>query len=78
MAIEMGLWRLGDKPTRIDYSPMDSESRLEQVLAENISIADPNLLLVGRQVPTAFGKFVDLLALDADGNLVMIELKPNC
>src|SRR5262245_61661147 len=77
MAIEMGLWRLGYGATRIDYSPMDSESRLEQVLADDISIIDPNLLLIGRQVPTAFGKFIDLLALDADGGLVVIELKRN-
>ena len=40
-------------------------------------MADPNLLLIGRQVPTAHGKFIDLLAIDADGKLVMLELKKN-
>jgi hypothetical protein len=33
------------------------------------------LLLIGRQVPTDFGKFVDLLAVDADGVIHVLELK---
>src|SRR5262249_31589688 len=77
MPIEVGLWRLGEKLTRIDFSPIDTESRLEQLLAADLSVADPHLLLLGRQVPTAFGKFIDLLALDGDGNLVVLELKRN-
>ena len=31
--------------------------------------------MVGRQVPTAFGKFIDLLAVGADGTLHVLELK---
>lgn len=77
MPIEVALWRLGNKLTKIEYTAMDAESRLEQVLADDITIADPNLMLIGRQVPTSYGKFVDLLAVDADGNLVVIELKRN-
>tara|TARA_R110002073_G_scaffold207517_3_gene367643 strand:- start:118293 stop:119336 length:1044 start_codon:yes stop_codon:yes gene_type:complete len=56
---------------------MESESKLEDVLAHDIGVADPNLLLIARQVPTAHGKFIDLLAIDADGNLVVLELKRN-
>ena len=74
MPIEMGLWRLGKKVTRIDFSRIDTESRLEQILANDISIADLKLMLIGRQVPTGRGR-IDLLALDAKGNLVVLELK---
>ena len=66
MPIEVGLWKLGDRLEKIDFTPMDSESRLEQVLADDVSVIDPNLLLIGRQVPTAYGKFIDLLAIDGD------------
>ncbi|MFQ5480943.1 MAG: endonuclease NucS domain-containing protein [Thermodesulfobacteriota bacterium] len=75
MPIEVGIWRLGDKADRVEFSEMPSEKRLEDILAEDISILDPNLLLIGRQVHTSFGKVVDILAMDADGKLVVIELK---
>jgi hypothetical protein len=56
---------------------MDSEQRLEDVLAKDIRVADSGWLLIGRQVPTAFGKFIDLLAIDSEGRLVVLELKKN-
>jgi hypothetical protein len=34
-----------------------------------------DLLVVGRQVPTAFGKVIDLLCIDSEGDLHLIELK---
>jgi len=75
MPVEVGIWKLGKKVERVELTSLPSEGRLEEILAEDISILDPNLLLIGRQVPTTFGNFVDLLAIDADGNLVVIELK---
>jgi len=75
MPIEVGIWRLGNKIERVAFSPLPSEERLEDIIANDISILDPNLLLIGRQVPTSFNKVVDLLAMDADGKLVVIELK---
>ena len=75
MPIEVGLWKMGEMPQRIEFSAMETEKRLEDVLAKDLSILDPDLLLIGRQVPTAHGKFVDLLAIDREGNLTVIELK---
>jgi len=75
MPIEVGLWKLGDRLQPIEFTRMDSESRLEKVLASDIKVIDPDLLLIGRQVSTAFGKYIDLLALDSEGRLVVIELK---
>lgn len=75
MPIEVGIWRLGAKLEPVGYSRMDSENRLESVLAEDIAVVDPDLLLIGRQVPTAFGKFIDLLAIDSEGRVVVLELK---
>jgi len=75
MPIEIGIWRLGDAPQKIDLSPIDSEARLEAALAKDLSIISSDLLLIGRQVATAYGKFIDMLAMDASGNLSVIELK---
>ncbi len=75
MPIEVGIWRIADKPEKIIYSTMDTEKRLEDILSADITILDPNLMLVGRQVPTGHGKLIDLLALDREGNLIAIELK---
>lgn len=76
MPIELGFWRLnGNQPARLESSGLDLESRLEDILASDLDIMNPGLLLIGRQVPTSYGKFIDLLALDAQGNVVVIELK---
>ncbi len=75
MPIEVGIWRLGTTLEPMAYSRMDSEARLETLVADDITVVDPELLLIGRQVLTAFGKYIDLLALDAEGNLVVLELK---
>jgi hypothetical protein len=76
MPVEVGIWRIGDgAPARVHFSPIEKESKLEDVLHADIGVLDPSLMVVGREVPTAFGKFVDLLAVDAQGDLTVVELK---
>ena len=75
MPIEVAVWRLGDNLKRISMSPLDSEEKLENTLASNLSVLSSGLMLIGRQVATAYGKVVDLLAMDAEGNLSVVELK---
>lgn len=38
-------------------------------------VEDGKLLIIGRQVSTNLGAFIDLLALDRDGNVAVLELK---
>jgi hypothetical protein len=76
MPIGQGIWRLsGNGPERISFTSLAAEQRLEAALVRDFSIIDPGLLVVGRQVPTAFGKFIDILAIDRDGALTIVELK---
>lgn len=77
MPVEMAMWRLeGDSVIPIASSSMDAEKRLEDALERDISILGlERLLIIGRQVATSFGKYVDLLALGPQGDVYVIELK---
>jgi hypothetical protein len=75
MPVEVGIWRINGAPERVHFSSIEKESKLEDVLYTDIGILDPSLMVVGRQVPTSFGKFIDLLAIDAQGDLTVVELK---
>ena len=54
---------------------LDLESRLEDILARDISIASPHWMVIGRQVSTPWGKLIDLLCIDGEGRLIVLELK---
>ncbi|GAA0287202.1 hypothetical protein GCM10009128_01900 [Psychrosphaera haliotis] len=75
MAIEQGIWKIGDKPTKLKTITLESEQQLEEQIVADISILNPNWLLIGRQVRTDFDKYIDLLAIDASGSVIIIELK---
>ena len=51
------------------------EQWLEDWLASDISVVDPGLMVIGRQVRTAFGGVIDLLCIEMNGDLVVVELK---
>jgi len=75
MGVEVGIWRIDGGLSRLASVPMPKEAQLESVLEEDISILGLDLMLIGRQVTTSFGKRIDLLAIDTDGNLAVVELK---
>ncbi len=50
------------------------EAKLEQLIFEDPEILSDEWLLISKQVPTALGERVDVLAVDRSGFLIMIEL----
>ncbi|MFT6031062.1 MAG: hypothetical protein ACI8O8_002810, partial [Oleiphilaceae bacterium] len=75
MAVQHGIWKIGEKPKALKPIHLDSEELLEQQIFQDISILSDDWLLIGRQVYTDFGKYVDLLAIDVSGSIIVIELK---
>lgn len=77
MADEVHVWEItrDDRLAEIQRSKLDEEKRIENWIERDISVLDPDLLVIGRQVPTAYGKLVDLLCIDPAGSLVIVELK---
>ena len=77
MPIEVGVWRVDQGLKAIQFKELEQEAVLQQLIADDISVVDSRLMVIGREVSTAFGGRVDLLAIDAVGNLAVIELKRN-
>ena len=77
MPIDQSVWRIGGEVKELDRSELVSENELEEILQDNIKMLNPNWLVIGRQVSTAFNSYIDLLAIDSNGLLIIIELKKN-
>src|SRR5699024_3299376 len=77
MPIEVGLWKVNDKIEKMEYQMIESENKLEEILVKDLSILDDKLLPIGRQIATDYGKYLDMLAINDDGDVVIIELKRN-
>ena len=77
MTEELLLWSVGDSGDVESLKPlpqMPTELEFEELLVGNPEMLEPGLKLVGRQTPTQ-GGWLDLLAVDKDGRLVVYELK---
>ena len=68
-----GFMEYEELPFAVDHE----ESVLEAWLESNPDkiLEDGRLLIIGRQVRTDLGGFIDLLAVDREGNVVVVELK---
>lgn len=77
MAHQIRMWEVtdGNTPAEIRRDEINLEKRLQDWLEKDISMLDPDLLVIGREVPTAYGGKIDLLCLDSSGGLVVVELK---
>ena len=81
MAIQQGIWRINagnsttSTPLRLQTARLDDENQLEELIVQDVSIINSDWLLIGRQVRTSFDKCIDLMALDANGSVIIIELK---
>ena len=77
MPQEVRMWEItqGDSLVEITSPGINEEKRLERWLESDISMLDPDLLVIGRQVRIPSVGIIDLLCLDSDGGLVVVELK---
>lgn len=75
MPFQHTLYNIGQELTRLIPTKMDKEEVLEEFIHQDMSILNERWMLIGRQVHTDFGKFIDLLAIDESGTLIVIELK---
>jgi hypothetical protein len=77
MPDDVRLWavREGDSLVEISRTRLDLEARIENWIKLDASVLLPDLLVIGNQVETDYGGYVDLLCIDSDGNLVVVELK---
>ena len=74
MAMTQIVWSLDDK-SQLATSSLVNEKELEDLLYEHIEILNESWIVVGRQVRTTSGKFIDLLCMDHDGDMIVVELK---
>jgi len=76
MAVEVGIWKVnGSEVRKIDYTKIENEKKLEDIIVRDISILGDDYLPLGRQIKTEFGKIIDLLVIDSSGKTTIIELK---
>jgi uncharacterized protein YeaO (DUF488 family) len=77
MPKDIRMWEVapGERLKELATNKLDLEDRLEQWLEDDITLISEGILVIGRQVETAYGKFIDLLCVDANGDLMVVELK---
>lgn len=64
MPVEMRIWRIdGERPRPLSTAVLPTEAALEDFLERDPSLLGTPLLVIGRQVRTPHGEFVDLLAI---------------
>ena len=74
MPISHAVWSLDEKKP-LEAASLIDEKELELLLRDNIEILNKGWLVISNQVKTHAGKFIDILCIDHDGDMVVVELK---
>lgn len=70
------LWKVENNHLiEVNTDNLDLEDRIHKWLENDISIILPNAILLGSKIKTDHQKEIDLLAIDENGDLIIIELK---
>ncbi len=77
MSQRVRLWEVSQDSHLIEIkqTKLSQEQQIHSWLEEDISKLSSDPLVIGREVPTDYGGYLDLLCLDGKGNLVVVELK---
>ena len=70
MPQDIRIWDVnpGDSLQEVTKAKLDFEKRLQDWLESDISIISNDFLVIGREVETDYGGFIDLLCLDRSGD----------
>lgn len=73
---ETKIWKVSnDRLIELNKSNLDLEERIHKWIENDIKIILPDAILIGSKIKTDHSKEIDLLAIDSNGDLVVIELK---
>jgi RecB family endonuclease NucS len=75
MPQDVRIWEIrnGNHLDELKQHTLELEEHIENWIEEDISIVRDDLMIIGRQVETAFGGIIDLLCLDSRGDIVVVE-----
>lgn len=75
MSINQAIWKVDHTPMQLASCSLDNEDELEEMICRDMGMLNEHWLPVGRQVPTEHGGCLDILAINENGNLIVIEVK---
>ncbi len=78
MSLSLNLWQIkNENLIPMNTITLNLEKRLESWIVQDISLLGIDAFIIGRQVHTNYGGYIDLMAINGDGELIIIELKRN-